>query len=297
MSEEWQDPFIDQESGLLRNRLNIKDQQRLEEIEGAFSSLRIAELGQHPLKVKQYDLEHLQAIHKYIFQDVYDWAGQVRDFSLWKGETRFAPPTIIQQGSDYLFGRLAREKHLRGLDADDFSKRAGYYLGEINHLHPFREGNGRTQRCFINQLAQQSGYSLSWNKTTQAEMIKASVEADKGDHSFMSEIIKTCLQDREYELIEAKYSDKVGANIKHATEGSNYRGKIIGTTERYLVQELEGEERLLILHNRRSLVREIKDATSVEISYPHGKVGLVRDGHSLSKSDAREIKYEKDRSL
>ena len=83
-----------------------------------------------------------------------------------------------------------------GLDADEFSKRAGHYLGEINVLHPFREGNGRTQREFIGQLAQQAGHRIDWSGVSQASMTQASIEAYNGDSSGMAGLIRAGMPDQ-----------------------------------------------------------------------------------------------------
>jgi cell filamentation protein len=302
MTNNWQDPFIDTRSGCLINSLNISDQKDLDIAEGALSIIRSHELYRTPLGNKDFDLKHLQAIHQYIFQDVYPWGGVVRDFNLQKGGTVFAPPQIIHQGSDYLFKQLSQEKHLQGLDMARFSNQAGYYLGEINHLHPFREGNGRTQRAFISQLAHQNNYYIFWSKVTSTEMTQASIASNQGDHSLMAKLIKENIQDTEYHLLVKEYASKGKAQIEYAEAGGNDQCKIIGITERYLVQQLADSPENIILHNKRYLVKEVKQASnqSLEISYPHGKAGLVRE-HDKGMAEAinkqRTIDKGKDHTL
>ena len=70
------------------------------------------------------------------------------------------------------FAKLAAENHLKGLDADAFANRAAYYLGELNAIHPFREGNGRAQREFIRELAAEAGYRINWNRVTRAADVR-----------------------------------------------------------------------------------------------------------------------------
>lgn len=77
--------------------------------------------------------------------------------------------------------QLGKEKHLTGLEPAAFSDRAAHYLGELNALHPFREGNGREQREFISHLAHNSGYYIAWENVNRADMLQASVESFKGD--------------------------------------------------------------------------------------------------------------------
>ena len=81
------------------------------------------------------------------------------------------------EAAGLIFAKLAEENYLQGLDAAEFSTRAAYYLGEINALHPFREGNGRTQREFITQLAYNNGYLIDWTNIREDDMIQASIES------------------------------------------------------------------------------------------------------------------------
>ncbi len=91
----------------------------------------------------------------YLEQDVYEWAGELRDIDLSKGNSYFANHPHIASAAELIFQKLAKEGYLKGSDVTAFSERAAYYLGEINALHPFREGNGRAQREFIKSLGLQ----------------------------------------------------------------------------------------------------------------------------------------------
>lgn len=112
-----------------------------------------------------YDLNHLCLIHKYLFQDAYEWAGQIRSYDMKLGEDIFTPAVDI----DRFFSTVVHQeiKECRQLDCQDRAtlvKRLARYLGLINQIHSFPEGNGRTQRVFISQLAFENGYSLEWEK-------------------------------------------------------------------------------------------------------------------------------------
>lgn len=183
------DPYLNKESGVLRNLLGLKDQAGLDKAESSLSFLRTSEMRERPVK-GEFDLAHLQEIHKRLFGDVYDWAGQIRQVEIRKGNTAFALQTAIEGAARQLFALLAQEQQLQGLNIDKFSARAGHYLGEINVLHPFREGNGRTQREFMGQLAEASGYKIDWSVTGQADMIRASIEAYNGDSSGLARLIR-----------------------------------------------------------------------------------------------------------
>src|SRR5690606_34818539 len=94
-----------------------------------------------------------------------------------KGGKLFLPFTLIETKANELFNELANENYLQGLELKSFSERAGYYLGNINKIHAFREGNGRTQRVFIDQLAKQNGFYIEWQAISGDAMARACREA------------------------------------------------------------------------------------------------------------------------
>ena len=155
---------------------------------------RSYELSQKPI-VGRFDLDHLQAIHRHLFGDVYEWAGEIRDIDLSKGNSYFANHTHIVSAAIPIFEKLAKERYLKGLDAAAFSERAAYYLSEINALHPFREGNGRAQREFINHLARANGYIIDWTASTPERMLQASIESfHQGDTTKFAAFIRDNLR-------------------------------------------------------------------------------------------------------
>ena len=170
------DHYLDPATGVLKNKLGVQDPALLEEGEADYATARAYELAQTPLE-GCFDLDHLKAIHKHLFGDVYAWAGELRDIDLAKGNSYFANHPQIVSAARPVFAKLAEEGYLTGLDAAAFSERAAYYLGEINALHPFREGNGRAQREFINHLAYENGLSIAWANITPEDMIQASIES------------------------------------------------------------------------------------------------------------------------
>lgn len=155
------------------NKLNIFNAARLQLAENLLTATRITELNTQPLQ-GQFDLAHLQAIHRHIFQDIYPWAGELRTIDIAKGQSYFASHRYLVSSAQTIFARLKQEQYLRGLPRERFAERAGSYLGEINALHPFREGNGRAQRMFLLFLARTAAYDLRWNKVTQERMVQAS---------------------------------------------------------------------------------------------------------------------------
>ena len=176
------DPYLDPTTGVLKNRLNIADETSLEQTEADIVAARSYELSRTLLKGR-FDLAHLQAIHKYLFGDLYEWAGQLRTIDISKGGNRFAHHGHIESAAASVFQQLAKENRLAGLGPAGFSDRAAYYLGELNALHPFRECNGRAQREFISHLAHANGYYVAWENIGPAELLAASIASFHGDTS------------------------------------------------------------------------------------------------------------------
>lgn len=174
------DPYLDLENGVLRNRLGLTDSVALAAAEAEYTTARIFGLQRSPVP-GGYDLGHLQAFHWHLFGDVYTWAGQLRTVRMGKGGHAFCPPEQIQVRATALFDGLAAVDHLRGLDRAATVTGLAALLAGINHLHPFREGNGRTQRTFLRQLAEECGYRIRWEALDPGANISASRAALNGD--------------------------------------------------------------------------------------------------------------------
>jgi cell filamentation protein len=178
-----------------RNFFGITKYEELKEVEGVYVPKRL-----HELRFKRisgsFDTQHLRKIHWYLFRDVFPWAGELRVVGLSKvGGAPFAYPAYIASSLANVLGALKEEKHLRGLPQRDFAKRAAEYLGHINAIHPFREGNGRTQREFLRQLALQAGHRLAWRRLVEHENTAASILSHtRGDNSGLVSIIQTALE-------------------------------------------------------------------------------------------------------
>ena len=189
------DPYVYPNTNVLKNRRGLTTLEELAAFEGTATSWRIEQLVRNPL-AGNFDIPHLKRIHAHIFQDVYHWAGNFRTVNIARpGQFYFAFFEQIAPMLTQLFQALKSEKHLKGLDAPHFSQRAGYYLGELNATHPFRDGNGRTQREFIRQLAQSNGFKAHWTRITRDAMGAASkLSFQKADSSGLAALILTAIQ-------------------------------------------------------------------------------------------------------
>ncbi|MBQ9022010.1 MAG: Fic family protein [Eggerthellaceae bacterium] len=176
-SYEDDERYVYDNTDVLVNLFDIKDWAHLSEIERSISGVRYAELEELPIE-GAFNLEHLCAIHRHLFGDIYPWAGKVRAKGfIAKGNSLFCSPEFIIPYSDELFRGLKNEKYLKELDRDKFINRLAFYIAEINALHPFREGNGRTQRAFINQLARNAGWELNFSDINPNELREAYIES------------------------------------------------------------------------------------------------------------------------
>jgi cell filamentation protein len=187
-SYDWDIRYCYENSNVLRNQLDIIDADALHTAEREIAAVRILEAERNPIRGK-LDFKHLCAIHRYIFGDIYEWAGNLRTVNIAKGNP-FCNSDVLDVYGAELFGRLKAENYLFGTPSERVPERLAYYLSEINVLHPFREGNGRAQRLFIKYLALVAGYRVDFTDVTSAEMIEASVRAFDRDEVPMCAIFK-----------------------------------------------------------------------------------------------------------
>lgn len=185
-SYEWDKRYCYPHSSVLINKLGIEDAEKLHIAEREITSLRIANAKISVIK-GEFDLIHLKKIHKYIFGDIYEWAGEIRWVNIAKGNM-FCNYEFIEANADSLFDRLRRENYLMDASKEEIPFRLSYYLSEINVLHPFREGNGRAQRLFIEYLAENAGYSVDFSQVTDRQMIEASAASFLCDYTKMNEL-------------------------------------------------------------------------------------------------------------
>lgn len=141
--------------------------------EAKYAVYREVELAQISFR-HTFDLKHVKFLHHWLFQDVYVWAGKVRNVSLIKDASLFAQPRYIEPMAATIFKQFASEGRLIDVPCRDLAVRLAYYFGELNALHPFREGNGRTQRLFWRQVLALRGLAFNWDGVSREEMAAAS---------------------------------------------------------------------------------------------------------------------------
>jgi cell filamentation protein len=163
-SDEFRDPYVDPGTGLLLNLIGASTKAELENAEADLSFSRLIQLMDRPPNATG-DLGELCAIHRHLFQDIYEWAGEIRTVDVRKnvpGAEFFLPVAMITRASAFAANGLRSDGMLHGLKRGQFIDRLSHHYEQFNYIHPFREGNGRAQRVFWNRIARDAGWQLDW---------------------------------------------------------------------------------------------------------------------------------------
>lgn len=179
------DPYCYPGSTVLKNRLGLRDQAQLDAFEHELTAQRFDE----PLPVGRLSVAHYRAIHRHLFQDVYPWAGRFRTVRISKGGSMFCYPEHIASEMRKLFNELKLEGFLRGLPSNGFAHRSAHFLADLNAIHPFREGNGRTQLVFFTVLALQAGHPLNLDALDPEAFLAAMVGSFRGEEAALADAI------------------------------------------------------------------------------------------------------------
>ena len=176
------DPYLYPGSTVLRNLRGITDADRLDYVEREVVAQRIAEGAPRG----GFDLAHLRAIHRHLFQDIYAWAGELRTVEIAKAGHQFQFRQFIETGMADVHRRLEQADFLRGLSPAAFAEAAGPIMGDVNYVHPFRDGNGRAQLQYLEQLAEQAGHPIDLARIDPDRWLEASRRSHDGDHGAMA---------------------------------------------------------------------------------------------------------------
>ena len=160
------------DTNVLKNRFGLRDAKKLRELEADISAIRQNDLLTNPIQGR-FTANHLCHIHQYLLGDIYPFAGHFRKEDIMKGSTRFLSHRDIKSKLTKLLLELAKEHHLQGLTQDMLIDRSAYYFAELNYIHPFREGNGRSTREFMRQLYALNGYTVDWAAVSTDELLEA----------------------------------------------------------------------------------------------------------------------------
>ena len=183
------------DSNVLKNKLNIRDLRELKDIEEKFVAIKQLVLLQKPIPGR-FTINHLLRIHRFLFEDVYPFAGHIRREQISKGETLFLPPDLIKRELRRVFGEIHETGMLQEKKPQSQIQHLSHVMAELNIIHPFREGNGRSIREFIRCMAQVYGLTLNWGNADQDTMMDAAIASVYDDMAFC-EILHQCLESGE----------------------------------------------------------------------------------------------------
>jgi cell filamentation protein len=285
------DPYTYPGTDTLRNRLGITEEKTLAEAERRLTLARGAEAARlsFPPTADGY-----RALHKHLFQDIYDWAGQDRTVDTAKGGARFAHVPYIARELDKLFTDVAAKNALRGLPRDEFFDRLGNHINEVNAIHPFREGNGRTMRHHAAQLAREAGHPIRISAIDKTAWMEASRHGFlTGDHRGMAAVLAGAAIRRDL-APEARIGPAGIAMLPQRAppEGQRYRVTLAKAREeldRYLpAAGQQAADRL------RGLIAEGAPSAAIanartELAYVRHAKGPVYQSHLLTYLGVRQV--------
>jgi len=172
---------------VLINKFDIRNEEKLSEVESVLSSARYAEWISNP-GCSTFDLTHYKAVHKHLFSDLYDWAGEWRTVDISKKGTTFCASKQLGERGERIFQRLRKKNFFQNLSHEAFVSEIVDFYCVTNAWHPFREGNGRTQRLFLAQLIEHAGYHINFADMDTDLLMIATIQASQGVTDLLVEI-------------------------------------------------------------------------------------------------------------
>ncbi len=185
-----QDPYCCPGSSILKNRLGLLDDALLSEAEREMSSVAANEID---FSLPPYDLSYLQRIHQRLFADLYDWAGELRSIDIAKGSTRFCNIHRMEPEAGKLFERLRKAQWYEGCERAELVRLVAKLFGDLNVIHPFREGDGRAQRILFEHIIINAGHQISWWAVEPDEWVQANIDAVVCDYRALESIFERCI--------------------------------------------------------------------------------------------------------
>ena len=260
-------------TGVLRNKMDARDAESLQRFERGVTAVRIQELRESPVR-GDYDLAHLQAIHKQVFKDVYEWAGQVREVDIAKGPAGdrivFALKEDIPQRAQEIQSKIQEAGYLRGLDREQFAGKLSEVYAGVNELHAFRDGNERVAREFVGQLAKDAGYQLDYSKVDAQTWTAASRESARGNLGPAREVF--------YEITTVER-----AEVSRGFQGGRSVGEALSHEDSRRLVDSVAASRGLVVRDAELLSGRIKGEV-VEVSAHHA---LLKQGDMVA------VRYER----
>lgn len=181
------------DTNILKNKLNIRNLELLKKAEYEITMIKQMELLQNPVN-GNLTKNHLMNIHKFIFGDIYSFAGKIRREQISKADTMFYPPNLINKELNKVFFKIKSERMIYEKSEEKIFDNIAYVMAELNIIHPFREGNGRTIREFIRLMAKKCGYSLNWGNIDSNELLDGSIRSVY-NYKVLVDVLKICAEE------------------------------------------------------------------------------------------------------
>ena len=173
----------------LKNIPGIKNEKQLNDFEAAITFAKSSKFIQDNLCLS-FDTDHYKRIHRFLFEDIYTWAGEFRNVDMSKKGTSFAPYNQIDNLMSNCFKRLKDKDYFQNMDFENFIENLVDFYCVTNIIHPFREGNGRTQRVFITQLVNFNNYKIDFSKINPDELMIATIHSANGVTDYLKDIFR-----------------------------------------------------------------------------------------------------------
>lgn len=174
---------------VLINKFDIRDGNQLNALEQSITSVLIAKASIE-IPFESVDFEFYKSLHKYVFSDIYEWAGEIREVNISKKGTNFCPVEKIEENGLRIFNNLHKSNFLKGLEGDEFTDKFVELYCELNYLHPFREGNGRIQRLFLSMLLKHNEKKIDFTAIDENLFMIATIKSISGDIFILKDIFK-----------------------------------------------------------------------------------------------------------
>ena len=175
----------------LVNKLGIRDEKRLSEVEAQITFAKAVMLEETPID-DDFGFERFKKIHEFLLCDLYEWAGQVRTVDISKKRTKFLDAASVESIGTKCFAKV-KNGYFENLSFDEFVKRIAEFYNDVNYIHPFREGNGRTQRIYFTQLIRHYGYDINFADVDTDELMIATIQASSGVMDFLIEFFENSI--------------------------------------------------------------------------------------------------------
>lgn len=253
----------------LVNKLGIRNAEALKGFEYAAALQRSGELRAVGI-TGCGDLPHLMAVHRHLFQDTYEWAGQLRDVSMAKGaSTTFERPEDIAAVAQRIHARLAQADYFKGMDKAQFVDHLSRYYADLNRLHPFREGNGRATRIVLREIAERAGYTLDQSRidNDKGQWNAAAAKSMVGDIDEVRRILGEAIRPSRAVALEHLPRDEALAAFPELK--SVYA--LLDTTSRRLEQQYPGNVKAqahFMAHKRSEIIRQLDGGDTRSLSAP-----------------------------